>query len=557
MRINKQFIKITGLVIFLIISMTCFIPANTVLADSPGLHITGTSIVLDMQPGQSQISTITVSNDSTMDVSITTGGLGQTADGSTVVLTEQEDTGTFSARSFITVDKTSVHLAPGVAQDINVTLNVPAGTTPGERYAAIHILQVADTSASFVIGSIIPVIINTPGYTPDQAGNITGIEVPTAYSGNPLEIKTTFLSTSNCRITNGTYKITITNMTSGQTVWQKDATGIPGNSILPGFPRTIDVTYRAGLSMGNYNVKTDIMLPGWHHTGFKNCKSTGGRTSTAARSTFSGITSSSDSPGPIIDTLTPILQWNTISGADYYDVVVNNYSNNSYNILFSLNEIDTTSLTLPDYLLGSNEKYSWQVKSHNVSGWGDMSAPFYFQTKGNAPSVYSFQPGDITANSATLNGNLTGRGSTSSVTVSFEFGMSTNYGNTTTDQTMTAAGAFHANITGLTPGTTYHFRAKAVGSSTVYGSDLTFTTLSVTTTTTTPQSTNTSETTSTGNTTTTNSRNRPTASKITRSSSDYLLPGMGPTAWSCSQLIRRLYSLRLRMKPVWKHCCPE
>ncbi len=44
---------------------------------------------------------------------------------------------------------------------------------------------------------------------------------------------------------------------------------------------------------------------------------------------------------------------------------------------------------------------------------------------------------------------------------------------------MTAAGAFSAGLTGLTPATTYHFRAVAVGDGTDYGADQTFTTASL------------------------------------------------------------------------------
>jgi len=62
--------------------------------------------------------------------------------------------------------------------------------------------------------------------------------------------------------------------------------------------------------------------------------------------------------------------------------------------------------------------------------------------------------------------------------VSFEWGLTTSYGNTTTPQTMTVTVPFSANISGLTPSATYHFRAKAVGDGTAYGDDMTFNTLS-------------------------------------------------------------------------------
>ena len=81
-------------------------------------------------------------------------------------------------------------------------------------------------------------------------------------------------------------------------------------------------------------------------------------------------------------------------------------------------------------------------------------------------------------NSATLNGNLSNLGTATSVAVSFEWGLDTGYGNTATASAspMTGDGAFSAAISGLTPGTTYHYRAKAVGDGTDYGDDVSFTT---------------------------------------------------------------------------------
>jgi len=95
---------------------------------------------------------------------------------------------------------------------------------------------------------------------------------------------------------------------------------------------------------------------------------------------------------------------------------------------------------------------------------------------GTPPTVQTNAATNITCTTATLNGNLTSRGTASSVQVSFEWGLTDAYGNTTTPQTKNSTGTFSANISGLTPGQTYHFRAKAVGVGTGYGSDLSFTT---------------------------------------------------------------------------------
>ncbi len=91
------------------------------------------------------------------------------------------------------------------------------------------------------------------------------------------------------------------------------------------------------------------------------------------------------------------------------------------------------------------------------------------------PEVITNPATNVASDSATLNGNLTSLGNALSVNVSFEWGLTISYGNETTPQTMTATGLFSGNLSSLIPGTTYHFRAKAVGNSTVYGNDTTFT----------------------------------------------------------------------------------
>jgi hypothetical protein len=91
------------------------------------------------------------------------------------------------------------------------------------------------------------------------------------------------------------------------------------------------------------------------------------------------------------------------------------------------------------------------------------------------PTVATEVATSISPISATLNGHVVSRGTAASVQVSFEWGLTTGYGNYTTPQTI-KAGSFSASISGLTPDATYHFRAKAVGDGIVWGEDMTFTT---------------------------------------------------------------------------------
>ena len=89
----------------------------------------------------------------------------------------------------------------------------------------------------------------------------------------------------------------------------------------------------------------------------------------------------------------------------------------------------------------------------------------------------------VTTNSAKLWGNLTNLGTDTSVLVSFEWATEAYYtsnGNkylheTTPQGNMTSPGDFSFPLSGLLSGTTYHYRAKAVGSI-AYGDDMSLTT---------------------------------------------------------------------------------
>jgi hypothetical protein len=92
------------------------------------------------------------------------------------------------------------------------------------------------------------------------------------------------------------------------------------------------------------------------------------------------------------------------------------------------------------------------------------------------PEVTTNAADSISETTATLNGTLDDLGGESSVDVYFEWGETTSYGSTTTQEAMSATGAFDAGISGLTSGTTYHFRAAVTDSvDTWYGADAEFT----------------------------------------------------------------------------------
>src|SRR6266508_1132554 len=119
-------------------------------------------------------------------------------------------------------------------------------------------------------------------------------------------------------------------------------------------------------------------------------------------------------------------------------------------------------------------------RGYSRLGVPDVGA-FEFNGIPPAPVVTTNNATNVASFSATLNGSLNPRESTT--TVYFQYGLTTSYGSNTPMQTRTGntVHAISANISGLSASTTYHFRIVAHNAGGIaYGSDRTFTTLSAT-----------------------------------------------------------------------------
>jgi hypothetical protein len=94
------------------------------------------------------------------------------------------------------------------------------------------------------------------------------------------------------------------------------------------------------------------------------------------------------------------------------------------------------------------------------------------------PSVTTNDAAGITANSATLNGDMTDLNDAVGADVSFQWGTSSESWPNETAAVLRGAGAFSFSLTGLTSDTTYYYRAKADSGNygTRYGDERSFTT---------------------------------------------------------------------------------
>lgn len=128
--------------------------------------------------------------------------------------------------------------------------------------------------------------------------------------------------------------------------------------------------------------------------------------------------------------------------------------------------------------LEPNTTYHYRAVGENGGGttYGDDMT---FTTTTVPPTVTTDAASGISTSGATLNGTVNANNDTTTVT--FEYGLTTSYGTTTTAVPGTATGLANTpvslELTGLSNDTTYHYRVVGQNSAgTTYGADMTFTT---------------------------------------------------------------------------------
>ena len=130
--------------------------------------------------------------------------------------------------------------------------------------------------------------------------------------------------------------------------------------------------------------------------------------------------------------------------------------------------------------LQPNTTYYYRAKANGGAHGTSYGIEHAFTTGAVPPAATTAAATDKTTDSARLNGNLDALGTASMVNVSFVYGATAGgpYPYSTSSQAMTATGAFYHFITGLSPFTTYYFKAKADGGvyGTGYGTEMSFTT---------------------------------------------------------------------------------
>lgn len=193
---------------------------------------------------------------------------------------------------------------------------------------------------------------------------------------------------------------------------------------------------------------------------------------------------------PLAFTLPPITV--TGEGATLFGTVNPNNLTTTVSFQYGQTEAYGSTVILSEMIVGSSDAYKsapisnlspstlyhYRITASNLLGTA-YGNDRIFTTLGNIPIAVTTAATNISITGATLNATVNPNDVTTSVI--FEYGLTDSYGDSTLASPYQSTGNMNlntsANISGLSPGTLYHYRVKARNSlGTAYGDDLTFTT---------------------------------------------------------------------------------
>jgi hypothetical protein len=249
--------KLAVIGVFLTVCLA-LIQASPVLAG--GLSVSGGKIEVSVNPGSSLTHIINVENtsDTAMNIAVNVEGYGETDSNDFVALAAADDTGPYSARSWLAASPSSFSLATGGTQAVTVTINVPVGTGSGGRYAIVMIQTVPDSGQQVATVSAVAarVLLTVTGYSTDTSSQITAIDPVASTSDNPAGIMVTLTN-------NGNYNYNPQIQTTLKNGDKAIATGAfmnPGWPILPGYSRQYQMTFtgQGTIPAGKYQVDVTV-----------------------------------------------------------------------------------------------------------------------------------------------------------------------------------------------------------------------------------------------------------------------------------------------------------
>ena len=229
-----------------------------------GLRVSGARLLADVAPGETITHTMIISigeSDAATDILVDVTGFGQSLDGSPQELDAAEDTSPYSARTFITLDKTSFHLDPGDSQVVTATIKVPEDVGAGGRYALIYIRTqpVGEGQVGIVSAIDVPILLTISHTELTYTGSINDLSVGDVIAGQPIVISTTLKNTGNHHFK---IKGEVTISNSQGEILETIRTPLSTWSLMPTLLRQLKATFipEGELPLGNCSVKSKVML---------------------------------------------------------------------------------------------------------------------------------------------------------------------------------------------------------------------------------------------------------------------------------------------------------
>jgi hypothetical protein len=234
------------------------------ITPAAALGVLGAKYSGSIAPGgtDTQVMTIDIgANDSPTDVVVGVAGFGQTPGGAYIPLNAADDLSPYSARTFITLDNTTIHVEPGTTQGVTATISLPQNVGAGGRYAIIYIRSIPGKGAAMSTAVDVPVFITVAGTTPTITGTITQVTTGAVTLGQPITVTTTFTNTGNYHYYAASNEVALTDA-NGNLVGNVSTTPM-ATAIIPG--NTVQFVAQPpvnNLKVGNYTVDSKVILNG-------------------------------------------------------------------------------------------------------------------------------------------------------------------------------------------------------------------------------------------------------------------------------------------------------
>ena len=252
-----------GLLAVLALLLLIFLPCTQAVI------VSGVIFNPEVNAGEHVSHEITVSQKSTenaTDLTIDLYDWNQTIDGSNIVGEEGSVKTPYSAKSFLNVTPSSLHLEPGSTKKILVEGDIPADTSPGGRYAIVSIMDSPKLAGkgegtaglvSVVVGYKALIMIKVRGDIL-QTAEITDLSVEKPISPKQQNVTMTLKNTGNFH-----YKpdIELAIKDKNGNILAND-TLVTNSSIIPPFSHNFRLSLKPenGLEPGKYLISANVSL---------------------------------------------------------------------------------------------------------------------------------------------------------------------------------------------------------------------------------------------------------------------------------------------------------